>query len=124
MIRRLIKLIFALIALTLVGAYLLLWSPLPLVSSWWSVDTYEWNDPLYKRNRIADWLLMTKTLEGLSRTEIEGLLGPANETSYFREWTMVYQLGHERGLISIDSEWLVINLDNSGVATEYQIVRD
>lgn len=67
---------------------------------------------------------MTKNLEGLSRTEIERLLGPANETSYFREWTMVYELGRERGFIAIDSEWLVINLDNSGVATESRIVRD
>lgn len=124
MIRRHIKLIFALAALTLVGAYLFLRSPLPLVSSWWSADSYEWNDPLQKRHRIADWLLMTKTLEGLSRTEIERLLGPANETSYFREWTMVYQLGRERGFIAIDSEWLVIDLDHSGVATEYQIVHD
>ncbi len=37
---------------------------------------------------------------------------------------MVYWLGPERGLIRIDSEWLVLRLDEGGVVREFRIVRD
>jgi hypothetical protein len=37
---------------------------------------------------------------------------------------MVYWLGPERGFIRIDSEWLVLRLDQSDIVREVRIVRD
>lgn len=52
------------------------------------------------------------------------ILGPDTENAYFKEIdNMVYYLGPERGLISIDSEWLVIEFDNNTVV-DYHIKRD
>jgi hypothetical protein len=52
------------------------------------------------------------------------MLGEPPASEYFKEWDIAYNLGAERGLFSIDSEWLVIRLNNSGVVTEAAIVRD
>ena len=108
----------------LFGAYIIFWSPLPFVYSWWNAENYNWNDSKHKRSRIADGLILTKKLYKLPRTEVESLLGRAHETTYFNEWDMVYQLGSERGFFTIDSEWLVINLDDAGRVKDYRIVRD
>ena len=58
------------------------------------------------------------------RAEIESLLGPADETSYFRRWDFVYWLGPERGFIRIDSEWLVLRFDAEDRVSEFRLVRD
>ena len=76
------------------------------------------------RLRMVDDLLETHELQGLSRAELESLLGPADETGYFRKWDLVYWLGPERGWIRIDSEWLVLRLDGKGRVSEYQLARD
>jgi hypothetical protein len=52
------------------------------------------------------------------------MLGEPPPTSYFRQWDMVYWLGMERGFVSIDSEWLVIRLDQDGRVAESRIVTD
>ena len=31
-------------------------------------------------------------------------------TEYFRDWSLVYNLGRERGFMAIDSEWLVVRI--------------
>ena len=56
--------------------------------------------------------------------EVVALIGEPDNTSYFREYDMVYRLGMERGFISIDSEWLVLRLDANQVVTKFRIVRD
>ena len=104
--------------------YIIFYAPLPFVSSWWNAENYNWYDSKHKRNRIADGLILTKKLHNLHRSEVEILLGRAHETTYFNEWDMVYQLGNERGLFSIDSEWLVINLDDAACVKDYSIMRD
>jgi hypothetical protein len=61
-----------------------------------------------------------------SRAEIEALLGPSQETSYFKETGrhLIYRLGMERGAMAIDSEWLLIWLDESGKMVRYKLVTD
>ena len=76
------------------------------------------------RLEMADRLIRSKELLGLSRSEVERLLGPSTETEKWRNWDFVYWLGAERGFISIDSEWLVIRVNEDGHVREAEIVKD
>ncbi len=76
-----------------------------------------------KRNQMVDEILRTRMLIGKSRTEVVALLGEPPATDYFSEWDLVYVLGPERELMSIDSEWLVLRLKDNHV-DEARLVRD
>lgn len=76
------------------------------------------------RLRMIDDLLQRHLLEDATRARVEALLGPADDTPYFRQWDLVYHLGPERGFMRIDSEWLVLRLGQAGRVTEYRVVRD
>lgn len=89
-------------------------APLPFSAGWWRAGEGNWSDPLHRRHRIADWLVLSHRLVGLHRNDVVALLGEPPPTEYFKEWDMVYLLGAERGFISIDSEWLVLRLDAAG----------
>jgi len=75
------------------------------------------------RVRMVDDLLAKHRLVGMSRAQLEALLGVPPETPYFREYDYVYWLGPERGFISIDSEWLVVKI-NDGAVVSAKIVTD
>jgi hypothetical protein len=75
------------------------------------------------RVRMVDDLLRTHKLVGMSRAQLEDLLGVPPATEYFRGYDYVYWLGRERGLFSIDSEWLVIKC-GQGVVVSAQVVTD
>ena len=51
------------------------------------------------------------------------MLGEPPDTGYFKQYDLVYWLGDERGFFSIDSEWLVIRIDD-GRVIEAEIVTD
>ncbi|WP_337661350.1 hypothetical protein [Erythrobacter sp. Alg231-14] len=90
-------------------------------------DSGDWRSADYwsgHRVQMIDHLLWSGQLNGLTKPQVIYLLGPETETSYFSEFDFVYSLGPERGFFSIDSEWLVINFDENGVVSTYQIVRD
>ena len=76
------------------------------------------------RLRMADGLLRSEILLGKSRTEIETMLGPPTSTDKFRDSGLVYWLGPERGFISIDSEWLTLDFDQTGKVRDARIVAD
>jgi hypothetical protein len=115
-------------ALILVSAILAIqWTisgPLWFDRARWESLGSQWDDPLFQRHRMADWLLLTHALEGRTRAEVVALLGEPPPTEYFSEWNMVYNLGAERGFIGIDSEWLVLRLDPKGHVSEAKLVRD
>jgi outer membrane protein assembly factor BamE (lipoprotein component of BamABCDE complex) len=73
---------------------------------------------------MVDSLIRSRTLDGLSRSQVSALLGQPSSGEYFRDWDIVYRLGDERGLFRIDSEWLVIRFDRTGRVSEYRIQRD
>ncbi len=80
----------------------------------------------YPRERVkmVDDMLGRYNLLGKSKEEVVELLGSETNTEYFKEAdNFVYYLGDERGLISIDSEWLIISFDND-IAVEVKIQRD
>jgi hypothetical protein len=51
-------------------------------------------------------------------------LGEPKPQDFFVDYDLVYVLGPERGFISIDYEWLVINLDGAGHVNDAEIVTD
>jgi hypothetical protein len=104
--------------------FLIARAPLPFVQSWWHAGGSQWNDPWNRRHRMADWLVYSHSLIGLTRAQAVGKLGEPPSTDYFRDWTLVYNLGAERGFMSIDSEWLVIRVGRDGRVEEARIVRD
>ena len=84
----------------------------------------KWADNPMGRVNIVDDMLDRYSLVGMSEDEIHVLLGNETENAYFKEDdNIVYWLGPERGLISIDSEWLVITFKD-GTVSEYKIMRD
>lgn len=52
------------------------------------------------------------------------MLGIPDVTNKFKDWKFVYWLGPERGLMSIDSEWLVIRMGPDEHVADCRIVRD
>ena len=76
------------------------------------------------RLRMIDDLLGKHLLEGKKKEDIVALLGPSDKTPYFQEYDMVYWLGPERGLIRIDSEWLVLKLQGDFTCVTAKITRD
>ncbi|MBE7147777.1 hypothetical protein FUT12_09330 [Bacillus mycoides] len=78
-----------------------------------------------KRVYMVDDLLQQHKLIGKSSEEITKLLGPPMETRSWEEGiTTLYYLGNERGFISIDSEWLVLQFDKDGKVVKYEMQRD
>lgn len=73
---------------------------------------------------MVEALLLTYSLEGLTREQVNNLLGKPPQSNYFTDWDYVYRLGNERGLISIDSEWLVLDFNGRNRVVRHAVVRD
>jgi hypothetical protein len=70
---------------------------------------------------------VVKKLPGLRRSEIENMLGPTLDTAYFQSTgrDLIYITGPERdSLFGIDSEWLLIWLDENGIYKRHAVVTD
>ena len=85
----------------------------------------KWLDAPENRTRIVDDLLANHELVGMTGEEILALLGDHdNESGYFQQQDrLVYWLGPERGLMSIDSEWLILDFAGE-VVTGWFITTD
>ncbi|MGP7816764.1 hypothetical protein [Niallia sp. 01092] len=78
-----------------------------------------------ERVYMVDDLLNEYELIGMTKKEVSTLLGPTEADDYFKEENnIVYYLGNERSLISIDSEWLVITFDENKKVVKYEVVTD
>ena len=73
---------------------------------------------------MVDDLLRRHALVGLTRAEVVALLGRHTETTYFRDYALVYYLGPEGGLAGVDSKWLLVQLDGSGRVSKRLVVTD
>ena len=87
-------------------------------------STERWKRLPEKRVEMVDNLLEKYELVGMTHEEVMALLGKDTNTQYFKtESNIVYYLGPERGLIRIDSEWLVLDFQEDRVS-EVNIRRD
>lgn len=83
-----------------------------------------WQKHPEKRVDMVDDLLSKYELMGMTKEEVITLLGQSTDTEYFKtENNMAYYLGPERGLISIDSEWLVLEMQDNHIS-KVNILRD
>jgi hypothetical protein len=109
--------------------------PLPTGSHLQSFDRAVWRDPnsaeyvkgdiAPRQKMLAD--VVKNVLPGLTRAELEELLGPSLETPYFKNEgrDLIYRLGPQRdSYFTIDSEWLLIWLDDAGRFKRYDIAND
>lgn len=77
-----------------------------------------------ERVRMAPDLIASGRIDGLDRAGVVDLLGEPTATDKFASSDLVYLLGRERGLMVIDHQWLLIELDRSGRVAAYRIVED
>jgi hypothetical protein len=73
---------------------------------------------------MVDDLLRHHELGSMTRAAVVALLGPPTQTTYFRDYDLVYWLGPERGFMSIDSEWLVMRVGANDRIADCRIVTD
>jgi hypothetical protein len=84
------------------------------------------------RQGITDRQRMLKSiveviLPGKTKKEIESNLGPTLNTKYFKSTgrDLIYHTGSERsGVMRLDSEWLLIWLDDRDVFQKYKVAND
>lgn len=87
--------------------------------------TDRWLKDEGKRVYMVDDLLAKRKLVGEPKKKIIQLLGKPSETGRFKEMNQaVYYLGDERGFISIDSEWLILQFDSDNKVVEYKVYKD
>jgi hypothetical protein len=103
------------------GAYLNGYLPIRFFDSadWKAADYWDGT-----RVQMIEHLQWSEKLDGLKKAEVIALLGRETDTTYFSDHDLVYALGPERGWLSLDSEWLVIDFDRDGVVASYQVVAD
>jgi hypothetical protein len=93
---------------------------------WKSESSTGWNEGISVREKMLKDVV-DKVLQGKSKQEIVNALGASIETDYFSslDKDLIYYLGPERdGLFTIDSEWLLIWIDEDGQFKRYVIAND
>jgi hypothetical protein len=109
---------------TFAAYWLVFMSPLPFSASWWDVDT-EKGTTFKTRYRVADRLAASGRLDDMTREEVIALLGaPVTDVTRLGKHDLIYVLGPERGLISVDYEWLLIDLDPLGKVAKVEVASD
>ncbi len=92
-----------------------------------SFDQERWrNADLETRERahMVASLLAEHPLKGMDRAEVFALLGPPTSTDKWEGTEMIYVLGPDGGLMAIDHEWLLIELDQQDRVSAYRVVSD
>lgn len=84
-----------------------------------------WLNEPSERTDMIDNLLQNYEIVGLTESEVLSLLGPNDNAqgAFNADNRYVYYLGPERGLFSIDSEWLLIDFVN-GIVSDYSLTTD
>jgi len=81
------------------------------------------SDGDFAKQTMVDDLLSRYQLVGMTRANIEELLGTPQSTNYFKDYDYVYWLGPERSVFAIDSEWLGIKF-NDDMVVKAEIIID
>jgi len=96
------------------------------INEYKSIFTVEkWMNDETERVYIVNDLLNKYKLNGMTMDEVTTLLGTPIESSKFQDDNKIeYNLGNERGFISIDTESLIIEFDDSKKVVNYSVVRN
>ena len=74
------------------------------------------------RLHMVDDLVARYDLKGMSRQEVEALLGKPDDV--FSSWDTVYRLGPDRSSLSPGVEYLFLNIDDDGIVSEFAVGTD
>ncbi len=100
----------------------------PLLYSETPFDSEKWRNAdtnTHARAEMLNSYLVQTDLTSKTRAEVEQTFGQPTETPRFAESDMVYLLGPEQSLDdSVGYEWLVIDLDENELVTQFEIVTD
>lgn len=93
---------------------------------WKKTNRYDFDEDLKtpKQYMLPD--VLKKLKKGMHEQEIIEELGKGNfDSPYFKEqgWDFLYCLGPERGF-GVDSEWLIIWLNDKGEVQRYDVITD
>jgi hypothetical protein len=113
-------------ALAVVAFAISIWltmTPLPFDRTQWDATLNSRSDTT--RHRMADGLVQSKGLVGKSRSEIVEMLGPPDTRTLWPElWDANYYIGPCRHIVGVDTEFLVLKFDDSGILTAAAITED
>ena len=109
--------------------------PLPTGSYLLRFDSAGWKNEVSSPSDESDITIRQRmlgdvvdnVLPGRDRRELEELLGPSLDTQYFARSgrDLIYRLGLERdSMFGVDSEWLLIWLDDGGRFERYEVRSD
>jgi hypothetical protein len=76
------------------------------------------------RAAMAEDLVRSGRLIGLSKDDVVRLLGEPNASRYCPRAEFGFALGAERGFVSIDSEWMCLRLGPKGKVIEVYLKKD
>ena len=97
---------------------------IPFVSSVWKNTPAVFSHDSV-RLRMVDDFLNDYSIAGMPRSEVISLIGEPDQTEYFKSYDMVYMLGQETdSYFAVDSQWLVLELNDSERVKSYDIVVD
>ena len=103
--------------------WVIFYCPLPFAAWWWNVDA-ERGNLLGTRYRVAERLVTSGRLSGMTRLEVIALLGEPSGTEKFKDHGVVYVLGPEYGFVSVDHHWLLVDFDLAGKVSNVVVVSD
>ncbi|MFC1617252.1 hypothetical protein ACFL2K_03430 [Candidatus Margulisiibacteriota bacterium] len=106
-------------------AYKYLPIALPSGSHKMKFESNSWKN--YKNRQLMLKDLVKKVLPNKNQKEIIAILGTSLKTDYFRYFDkdFIYFTGPQRdSFFALDSEWLLIWVDEKGIFKKYQIVND
>lgn len=89
----------------------------------WADQAAVYASPFPRGQMVSD-LRRTQLKTGATRAEVISLLGAPTETDKFTDHDLVYWLGPEEGAISVDSQWLLIDLDAAGRVRTVAVATD
>lgn len=100
-------------------------------SQWFPGEMFDraaWQDQVRTaeggRGAMAERLIARNELKGRTRAEVIDMLGEPTRTDKLRNWSMVYYLGAGLPQPGVESDWLALLIDGSGLVTEVRIVRE
>jgi len=92
-----------------------------------SFNPQRWRDAnldTRERANMVGSLIKAHRLDGMDRASVVALLGEPTPTDKWDGSEMIYVLGPDGSMFPIDNEWLIIELDQQGRVSGYQVRPD